>query len=122
MLRVVTCTLGLVLLAGCSSSGSPAPNASGPSGGNSAGGKTGGTPWVVQRLHTGSQPCATLGAAGSVWVADLTDDDVKRLDPKTGRVTGRFATAGGPCGMAYGGGAVWSEDYTGNAVTRIDVH
>ena len=42
---------------------------------------------VVQRIHTGTRPCATLGAAGSVWVADINDSVVVRLDPATGRCT-----------------------------------
>ena len=41
--------------------------------------------YVVKRIRTGSKPCATLGAAGSVWVADINDSNVKRLDPSTGR-------------------------------------
>ena len=56
-----------------------------------------------------------------MWVADIVDGVVKRLDPKTGRTTAHYRTASGPCGMAYGAGSVWVEDYNGNAVTRIDV-
>ena len=75
---------------------------------------------MVQRIPTGSRPCATLGAAGAVWVADINDFTVKRLDPRTGRLLATIRTAAGPCGMAYGAGSI-SVDYTASAVTRIDV-
>jgi streptogramin lyase len=116
--------LGIALLAGCTSSAARHPGGSAISGRPTpvpTGSKIVGQPWVVQRIHTGSDPCATLGEAGSVWVADIVDNVVKRLDPKTGRTTAHYRTASGPCGMAYGAGSVWVEDYNGNAVTRIDV-
>ena len=75
----------------------------------------------VLRIHTGSRPCAVLGAAGSVWVADLGDTRVSRINPATGRITARVRTGSQPCGMAYGAGSVWVEDYGGDSVTRIDV-
>jgi YVTN family beta-propeller protein len=78
-----------------------------------------GDPPYVKRIHTGSRPCATLGAAGAIWVADLADNRVTRLDPETGRVTARVRTDAGPCGMAFGANSVWVEDYGADAVTRI---
>ena len=56
-----------------------------------------------------------------MWVADINDNVVKRLDPATGRTVATIATAAGPCGMAYGAGSIWVEDYTASAVTRIDI-
>lgn len=65
-------------------------------------------------------PCATLGAAGSVWVANIGDNAVRRIDPATLEVGPPIKTGVQPCGMAYGAGSVWVEDYGDNTVTRID--
>jgi YVTN family beta-propeller protein len=65
------------------------------------------------------RPCAVLGAAGSVWVADFSSGRVDRLDPATGRVTGHATAGVQPCGMAWGAGSVWVENYGSNTVTRI---
>ena len=78
-----------------------------------------GDPDYLQRIHTGSRPCGTLGAAGAVWVADITDNRVTRLDPATGKPTAEVTVGAGPCGMAYGARSIWVENYTANTVTRI---
>jgi len=54
-------------------------------------------------------------------VADIVDNTVSRLDPKTGKVLAKITTDAGPCGMAYGAGSIWVEDYTASSATRIDV-
>src|SRR4051794_23300599 len=131
--------LGLVVMSGCSS-GSPATGgATRPAGGQQAesvGGSdpttSGGSPTqtgtsspteaippYLKRITTGGHPCATLGAAGSVWVADIAGARVSRLDPATGEVTAQVKTGASPCGMAYGAGSIWVEDYGSNQVTRI---
>src|SRR4051812_24959512 len=102
-----------LLIAGCSSARStphsPTGSATGTTGAPSPSPTASADPaYVVKRIHTGSKPCATLGAAGSVWVADINDNVVKRLDPATGRVIATIATAAGPCGMTFGAGAVWA--------------
>lgn len=118
-----------LLATGCDST-DPMPSSPGPVTAGSTSGSAMPSPrpttsadpaYVVRRISTGSRPCATLGAAGSVWVADINDATVQRLDPRTGRVLARISTAAGPCGMAYGAGSIWVEDYTASAVTRIDV-
>jgi streptogramin lyase len=117
----------VLFIAGCGSSDG---NSAGEGTGAASTGHTSSPPratgsvgprYVVTRIPTGSKPCATLGAAGSIWVADINDATVKRLDPATGRLLATITTAAGPCGMAYGAGSIWVEDYTASAVTRIDV-
>jgi streptogramin lyase len=76
-------------------------------------------PQYVRVERLGHRPCATLGAAGAVWVADISDAVVTRIDPRTGAVTARIRTAAGPCGMAFGAHSIWVEDYTADAITRI---
>ncbi|MGI9004953.1 MAG: Vgb family protein [Streptosporangiaceae bacterium] len=103
--------------AGSGSGGGPvSPSASAP--GRSQAARI---PAYVHLIRTGGRPCAVLGAAGAIWVADLTGNRVLRLDPASGAVTARIPAGLGPCGMAFGAGAVWVEDYSGNSVTRIDV-
>src|SRR4051812_9712440 len=54
----------------------------------------------VHRVRIGREPCATLGAAGSVWVSDVMTDRVVRLDPKSGAILGTVHVGDQPCGMA----------------------
>ena len=120
-IRGYAVALVLVLLAGCASGRRPASDTTQPASSSAPSASTANLPYLVRRIHTGSKPCATLGAAGSIWVADLNDSVVKRIDPDTGRILASFPTAAGPCGMAYGAGSVWIEDYTASAVTRIEL-
>lgn len=71
-------------------------------------------------MPVGHLPCATLGAAGSVWVALYGDNAVRRIDPATLTVSAPITTGAQPCGMAYGAGSIWVEDYGDGTVTRID--
>lgn len=91
--------LGIAALTGCGSSpaGHPALPVSAAS---TSWGAKAGEPHVVRRIPTGSRPCAVLGAAGSVWVADINDNKVSRLDPATGKTLATIATDAGPCGPA----------------------
>ena len=139
-LRVGRQTIILVLaavcgLGGCASVAAPTPTAAGTATGTTqppAAGSPAATPGrntaapgghlaYLRRIHTGSKPCAVLGAAGSVWVADFADTRVSRIDPVTDTITARVGTGAQPCGMASGAGSVWVENYGGNDVTRINV-
>lgn len=81
----------------------------------------GAQPAYLRTIRTGDRPCAVLGAAGTIWVADLNDTHVSRLSPATGKTTATIETGLQPCGMAYGAGSVWVENYGANTVTRIYV-
>src|SRR3954454_2471864 len=74
----------------------------------------------IKRIASGHMPCATLGAVGAVWVANLGDNAVRRIAPTTLRVGPPIRTGLQPCGLAYGAGSIWVEDYGDNTVTRID--
>ncbi len=105
----------VLALAGCGSGSGQraAPTATTPS--------AGARPAYLRTVRTGDRPCAVLGAAGAIWVADLIDTHVSRLNPATGKATATIRTGIQPCGMAYGAGSVWVENYGANSVTRIDV-
>jgi YVTN family beta-propeller protein len=55
-----------------------------------------------------------------VWVANLDDGTVTRIDARTNQVVGDPVEIGGrPVGVAIGAGAVWVASGTGG-VTRLD--
>ena len=74
----------------------------------------------ITHIKAGTMPCATLGAAGAVWVANIGDNAVRRIDPTTLKLGPPIKTGSQPCGMAWGAGSIWVEDYGDNTVTRID--
>ena len=55
---------------------------------------------------------------GSLWVADLGRQAVDRVDPRTGRITGRLPVGGKPIRIGVGFGSVWVRSDTGR-VLRI---
>ena len=68
------------------------------------------------------QPCSGLAAGfGSIWVPSCGDGAVVRLDPKTGKETGRVAAApmNSEGGITVGAGSVWMVAKPGRLL-RID--
>jgi hypothetical protein len=55
-----------------------------------------------------------------VWVANLLDLTVSKLDPTTGRMIGTVLVGDGPSTIVAAGGAVWVSDEFGATVDRID--
>jgi streptogramin lyase len=78
------------------------------------------TPHVVATIPTGASPCGAAAGFGAVWVANDTSGTLARVDPRTNRVTRRFATGQGACSVAAGAGAVWVVNYKANALLRVD--
>jgi hypothetical protein len=67
---------------------------------------------VTNRLTIGktvdSGPLGMAQGAGSIWVMAFTDhDQLLRIDPETGHVTGRLTIPGEAENVAVGDGAVW---------------
>ena len=62
---------------------------------------------TVTPVKVGIQPCAEIGAFGSVWVANYGSATLSRVDPSTNRVTGTVKVGAGPCGLAAGAGSIW---------------
>jgi streptogramin lyase len=70
---------------------------------------------------TRSIPSGIVYAAGSVWLADTSDETVTRFDPATftkGPVA-RIPVGRQPVAIAYGEGALWTAN-ADHTVTRID--
>ena len=57
---------------------------------------------------------------GALWVAGPIDDEVARVDARTGRVTDRVHVGRGPVGLALAGGRLWVADYLDESLTVID--
>lgn len=66
------------------------------------------------------QPCAEVGAFGSLWVANYGSATLSRVDPATNKVTGTVKVGAGPCGLAAGPGAIWVDGYGTDTVERVD--
>ncbi len=79
---------------------------------------------VVGQVSAGARPSGIAFAGGSLWVANLDDKTVSRIDPATLQPLRILALPDPPTGIAAGGGAVWvvssEQGATSVAVTRID--
>jgi len=64
-------------------------------------------PEVVARFTLGESPGGTLGAYGSVWVADKGPGRLLRVDPESRRVTVRLPVEG-DVAMEPAGGTLWA--------------
>ena len=71
-------------------------------------------------IGVGASPGATTTGAGSIWVANVDDHSVSRIDPVKRVVIQTFQVGNGPAGIAYGGGFVWVTNALDGTVTQID--
>ncbi|HEY1508556.1 MAG TPA: ABC transporter substrate-binding protein, partial [Solirubrobacteraceae bacterium] len=79
---------------------------------------------VVAVTPVGARPAAVAFSSGSLWVANLDDQTVSRIDPATLRTVRTFKVAGPPTGLAAANGQVWvvssSARSSSVSVSRID--
>jgi YVTN family beta-propeller protein len=75
---------------------------------------------VVASVPVGVRPGPPVQAGGSVWVANLDDNTITRIDAGTRRVQGTLTPGGSITGLAAGGGALWVGDATSGVAKRID--
>jgi streptogramin lyase len=79
-----------------------------------------GTPTVVvSKVQVGGQPCGVLAAAGSVWVTDAGAGTLKRIDPRTHRVTATRPVSPQACELTEGFGSLWVSTQSG-VLDRVD--
>jgi peptide/nickel transport system substrate-binding protein len=74
---------------------------------------------VATALTVGARPVATVAAAGSLWVANLDDRSVTRIDLSSRRIQQSIPIGGTPTALAATPGAVWVSDSTGQ-ISQID--
>jgi YVTN family beta-propeller protein len=74
---------------------------------------------VTTTLAVGTRPVAAVVAADSLWVANLDDRAVTRIDLSSRRILQSIPVGGAPTALAATPGAVWVSDTTGQ-ISRID--
>jgi peptide/nickel transport system substrate-binding protein len=74
---------------------------------------------VTAILPVGERPVAAVAAAGSLWVANLDDRTVTRIDVSSRRILHSIPVGGAPTALSATPGAVWVTDTTGQ-ISRID--
>src|SRR4051794_39989052 len=81
----------------------------------------GSSPAVVAKIKVtpGTQPCATAGGGGAVWVSDYSSPYLLKIDPKSNKVVKKIGIGSGSCGLGYGAGSLWIEDTSSNTVSRV---
>ena len=62
---------------------------------------------VSATVPVGARPGAVAFGSGSLWVANLDDQTISRVDPTTLRTLRSIPVAGPPTGIAAGAGGVW---------------
>jgi len=65
---------------------------------------------LVDAIPIGHNPGDVVSGAGSIWVANLSDQTVSRISPATRKVRQTIGVGINPRGLAVGGGAVWTCD------------
>jgi hypothetical protein len=72
------------------------------------------------RLGINTAPIDVTEAFGSIWIADIHANDVRRFDPATMEELARIHVPGGPAWFAVAGDAMWVSTQLANGLTRID--
>jgi streptogramin lyase len=77
---------------------------------------------VTARIQVGHGGGPLLFGAGGLWVGAWGDRAVVRVDPRSGRVVGRFPVGGrGPVGLAVDATSVWVVHPDTDEVVRLDL-
>jgi YVTN family beta-propeller protein len=76
---------------------------------------------VTAAIPVGTNPLGLAYGAGSLWVANRSDDSVWRLDPKTKTVIQRIQVGASPEAVAVTPTDVWVANFGNGTVSRINV-
>jgi YVTN family beta-propeller protein len=74
----------------------------------------------VAPIPVAAAPSAITAADGSLWVANLDEATVSRVDPRRGAVVQTLDVGEGPDAVAAGAGFVWVSNGLDGTVTKID--
>jgi serine/threonine protein kinase len=74
---------------------------------------------VGQPIAVGKEPYDIEVGDGFVWTANVSEDTISKIDPRTG-VAQQIKVGGVPTEVAVGGGGVWVWNFS-DGVTRVDV-
>ena len=75
---------------------------------------------IVAAVPVGETPTAVTAGAGAIWVANVSERTVVRIDPATRTVAKRIGTGAADVALASGGGSVWALDRGAGELIRID--
>ncbi len=78
-------------------------------------------PAVVATIEVQRDPQGVVADGRAVWVAELANGSVARIDPRTNSVAKRYPIGPRPVGLAISEGAVWVTVNGANEVWTIDV-
>jgi YVTN family beta-propeller protein len=73
---------------------------------------------LVGDVAVGVRPGAVASGAGSIWVANLGDGSVSRIDPRARRLVRTLSSGSGVSGVATAGDRVWTVDVGAPATVR----
>jgi peptide/nickel transport system substrate-binding protein len=68
----------------------------------------------------GTTPTDIAAGADAIWVTNVNEKTVSRIDPSTSQVVQTIPVGGGPNGVAFGAGALWVANGLDGTVSRID--
>lgn len=75
---------------------------------------------VIEFLQTGIRPDPVAAGAGSLWVGNLDDRSLTRIDTASRAVTGTIPLPATPTAIAVGGDAVWVVNGRLGTLYRVD--
>jgi YVTN family beta-propeller protein len=75
---------------------------------------------VVGKAALPASPAGVVRGAGAIWVSQLDDRSVLRLDPVSRHIVQTIPVGRGPNAMAFGGGDLWVANSLDGSVSRID--
>jgi YVTN family beta-propeller protein len=78
-----------------------------------------GSSWVTWGKPLPSPTTLAIGG-GALWGVDPVEQEVMRIDPRTGRLVTSIRAGSDPVAIAAGEGAVWVANAGDNSVSRID--
>lgn len=78
-------------------------------------------PAVVATIAVQGDPQGIAAVGRAVWVAELSNNSVARIDPEANLVAKRYAVGVRPVGLAVGEGAVWVAANGSDEVWTIDL-
>ena len=75
---------------------------------------------MTATVDVGTQPVdGTVAPDGLVWIPNLGDGTITRIDPATATVVGTFRVGPKPFVLTVGFGDVWSPAWGGKKIWRI---
>ncbi len=75
---------------------------------------------VIDQVGVGRRPGPITAGSGAIWVGNLDDHTLARIDSDTRLVVRTFILDSTPTGVAYGAGAVWVAEGILGTLQRVD--